>query len=327
MNNSNGIDGCRPDFSPVRLRLYPLFFLSVLGFLLSVFSGSVARGTDIPVHVPDPELLSTIRAALMKPIGIITDRDIASLRSLDASFDARARLRRPPTGPRSPESDGATSGIDVVPPIRDLRGLESAVNLTTLNLSGTRRIGGDGVPFFLPGLSGAGRNGSITGQIPGERPGSPANGIPDFSPLRGLPKLAVVDLSGNRLVQCVLPDELPALRVLILRDNEMARFHLPTGSIALRSLDLSGNRLTDVAFPPGLTRLTDLDLSYNRLANLGMLKGLTGLSRLKITGWQLEGARVPATFRSLTEVWLSTEQLWTVSVPDVYVDLEFVVTD
>lgn len=327
MNRSNGIDGCRPDSSPLRLRFYSLVVLSVLGFLLSVFGGTVARGTDIPVHVPDPELLSAIRAALMKPIGIITDRNIASLRSLDASFDARSRLRRPPPGPRSPESDGAKSAIDVVPPLHDLRGLEYAVNLITLNLSGARRVGGDGVPFFLPGLSGAGGNGSIPSQIPGDRPGSPAKGIPNFSPLRGLPKLAVVDLSRNRLVHCVLPDELPALRVLILRDNEMARFHLPTGSIALRSLDLSGNRLTDVAFPPGLTQLTDLDLSYNRLANVGMLKGLTGLSRLKITGRQLEGARVPANLRSLSELWLSTEQLWTVSVPDAYVDLEFVVTD
>src|SRR6188474_926082 len=74
----------------------------------------LAADPSAVVDIPDPSLQAAIRATLNKPLGDITAADMEGLTVLDASRTTRG----------------------CVPSIESLEGLQAAINLTSLNLSG-----------------------------------------------------------------------------------------------------------------------------------------------------------------------------------------------
>jgi hypothetical protein len=102
-------------------KLFGITRLVIVALLMGVTCLASAQVVEIPDHA----LRSVIRAALEKPTSDITVADMESLQALDASRFAR--------------------GIES-PPILDLTGLEAAINLTSLNLSGIQPRVGDAIP-------------------------------------------------------------------------------------------------------------------------------------------------------------------------------------
>jgi len=152
------------------------------------------------VNIPDPGLLAAIRVALNKPTGDITVADMESLTGLDASRQAR--------------------GHDA-PLIHSLEGLQTARNLTQLNLNG----GGVDSPNIATG---------------------------DFSPLAGLTKLTTLHLEGNQLASLSLPAGLSRLTELHLRGNQLTSLTLPEGLANLRYLGVLENPITYLAVPESM---------------------------------------------------------------------------
>jgi hypothetical protein len=139
------------------------------------------------IEIPDPGLSASIRAASDKPIGDITVGDMESLIDLDASRQAR--------------------GTDA-PLIQSLEGLQTARNLTELNLNGG-------------GMD------------------SPNVAIGDFSPLTGLTGLRELHLAGNGLTALTLPEGLASLEYLDVRDNPITYLAVPA-SMDLDQLVIDG---------------------------------------------------------------------------------------
>ena len=187
------------------------------------------------VAVPDARLREHIAGNLGLASGaLITEEDLAGLREL-----------------RAPSAN-----------VADLAGLELAVNLVTLDLSGNEIADVSALSGLqaLRGLDLAG------------------NALADAGPLAGLASLAELDLSGNGLADVSALSGLAGLTELDLAGNELRDVSPLAGLAALRTLHLDGNAVADVSALASLDRLSFLVLRGNAVSDISPLleSGLPG---------------------------------------------------
>ena len=164
------------------------------------------------VEFPDPNLRVAIEGALDITSGdSITTSDMAALTRLDAR---RAN-------------------------IRNLTGLEHAINLTSLSLWG--------------------------------------NSISDISSLAGLTNLASLELADNTISGITSLSGLTNLTSLNLGGNTISDITSLSGLTNLTGLWLWGNTISDITSLSGLTNLTSLYLQRNSISDLSVLVSNTGL--------------------------------------------------
>ena len=187
-----------------------LCMVSFLMFPLMTFAQTVS--------IPDANLREAINEALGKaPNARITADEMATLRQLDAvSMD-----------------------------IRNLAGLEAAVNLEDLNLHN--------------------------------------NAISDISPLTGLTKLRHIGLEENVIIDLPRLEKLIGLEGLHLGHNLITDLSPLEGLINLRGISLHHNAISDLSPLAGLVKLEWIGMSDNPLADLAPLSGLTNLRNFH--GW------------------------------------------
>ena len=121
--------------------------------------------------------------------------------------------------------------------ISDLRGLEHATNLTTLNLYG--------------------------------------NQLTDLSPLSGLEGLISLDLGKNTITNIEALKGLTALTTLYLDRNQLTDFGPLSSLTGLSVLHLSRTGISDVSVLENLTTLTQLYLTGNEISDISALSTLT----------------------------------------------------
>ena len=234
--------------------------IAVLGMLFYL-SHQIALAQT--VHIPDPGLRATLELALGKQVGEdITQVEMASLESLDALE----------TG------------------IRNIRGLEFAVNLTELHL-GRNRI------LDLSPLEGLKNLSVLDLHLNG--------GVLVLNPLKRLINLTWLSLSENRITDVTSLKDLSNLRYLALDENEisnvsplrkltnLAELHLNDNKnlsdlaplqnmVNLTFLELHGNIISDISALKGLLNLRDLRLQENRISDVSALEHLTKLTYLNL---------------------------------------------
>ena len=170
------------------------------------------------VNIPDANLRKAINEALGKaPNARITANEMATLRELHA---------------------GSMN-------IRNLTGLETAVNLVDLNLHN--------------------------------------NAISDISPLMGLAKLHHIGLEDNVITDLSPLEKSIDLRELHLGHNLITDLSPLEDLINLRGISLHHNAISDLSPLAGLIRLEWIGMSHNPLADLAPLSGLTSLHNFH--GW------------------------------------------
>lgn len=223
-----------------------VLFLS-LNILLSTLS-QVAHAQT--VNIPDAALRAAIETALGKSSSdVITREDMASLLVFDA-FE---------------------SGI------RNISGLEFAVNLTELHL----------------GL----------------------NNISNVSPLKALTKLKVLDLHRNSYISDVSPlKDLTSLTWLSLRGNRILDISPLKDLKNLTYLHVAYNRIRDVTPFKTLTNLTFLDIEVNRVSDLSPLSVLTNLTYLDFDSTRVSDMSPLRTLTKLEELDASDNQISDISV-------------
>ena len=150
--------------------------------------------------------------------------------------------------------------------IGDLTGLESAINLTYLYLSGNNIT--DLSP--LAGLT------NLTGLY------LRSNNIRDLSPLAGLTNLTNLNFWDNDIRDLSPLAGLTNLTNLNFWDNDIRDLSPLVGLTNLTDLDLWNNNIRDLSPLAGLTNLTYLHLSGNNIRDLSPLAGLTNLTALKL---------------------------------------------
>ncbi len=224
-----------------------------------------ARGVKVLFDAPviasfaDTGLRGTVERTLGKSGGAtLTQGDLLGLRTLHA----------------------AGAGVE------DLAGIEMAVHLDWLDLSGNR-LEDVGALASLPSLGWLDLS---------------DNGLADVSALSGLASLRTLLLGGNALADVSPLSNLTRLRSLVLSDNELEDVSPLSSLVGLEQLWLAGNRLADVAPFAGLTSLRYLHLGGNRVADVSPLRGLRALKRLWLNDNALANLAPVLGLRSL--VWL-----------------------
>ena len=185
--------------------------VSAFGIENVVTFNAVAEPT---INILDPNLRVVIESALGKGEGDpITPSDMATLPRLEASK----------TG------------------VRDLTGLESAINLTSLNVD--------------------------------------LNSVKDLSPLRGLTNLTGLYLVGNSASDLSPLENLTNLKDLFIDANGISDLLPLAGLTNLSRLALSNNSISDLSPLSGLTNLKWMRLVSNKISDLSPLVANTGLSK------------------------------------------------
>ncbi len=189
------------------------FLICMMSFLIFPLTAMAQT-----VSIPDANLRKAINEALGKaPNARVTATEMATLRELQAgSMD-----------------------------IRNLTGLEAAVNLRDLNLH--------------------------------------SNLISDISPLTGLTQLHHIELEENVITDLSPLEKLLGLRELHLGHNLITDLSPLEGLISLRGISLHHNAISDLSPLAGLVKLEWIGMSHNPLADLTPLSGLTNLHNFH--GW------------------------------------------
>ncbi len=215
--------------------------------------GTVIEGVSISygntVNIPDTNLRRVITKALNKPQNApIAEGDMAGLTSLEAIEQS----------------------------ITNLTGLESAVTLKTLDLSG------NAISNISP----------LANLMKLEKLDLSGNAISNISPLANL-EIFRLDLSGNNISNISPLANLANLSVLDLSRNAIsdvspiANWNL-TNWRNLGSLSLSGNNISNISHLANLanldSRLYYLDLSNNTISDISPLAKLGTLDELKLGG-------------------------------------------
>ena len=190
-----------------------------------------------PAAIPDSALEEAIREALGEPEGELTCEDLASLEALDTTRDAN---------------------------IRDLEGLQFAVNLTTLDLSQNEI--GDLTPLK-----------NLTSLTTLNLASNGLDDLTDFRPLENLSNLTTLDLAANNLTDLSGLENLSGLTFLNLSVNNLTDISALGNLTRLTTLILTGNGFRDISPLENLINLTDLDLSFNDISDIDALVSNRGL--------------------------------------------------
>ncbi|RKL61299.1 hypothetical protein DXT63_17480, partial [Thermoanaerobacteraceae bacterium SP2] len=258
----------------ITLKIEAFFFLikrislPVLLFTAMLFQVSAAaEPRDSFIHFKDGVLEAAVREKL-KTTGEITAEDMARLTDLKIE-----------------------TGV-----VRDLTGLEYALNLQSLIINNTSMIrdlsplrGLKNLHTLVLGVGG------IVGTHPNELKellknlppdanlvNNPCGMIQDISPLKDLTNMKILKLNGN-LIEDISPlRRMTNLQELYLSNNLISDISPVEGMKNLQRLDLSVNRIKDISPIKGLTRLKSLALHINQIEDVSSIANLTELEELNI---------------------------------------------
>ena len=213
------------------------------------------------VTVPDANLRKAINEALDKaPTAPITVDEMERLRELNAV------------------------GMD----IKNLRGLEAAVNLDELRLSNN----------LVSDLS------SITGLTKLRHIGLEENALTDLSPLEGLTSVVELHL-GNNLITDLSPLQgLSNLRHITLHHNAIIDLSPLAGLIRLETIGMSHNPLADLSPLSGLTNLHNFHGWGTPVVNLAAIAKLPKLREINVCGGEISDLSPLADAKGLKELYL-----------------------
>ena len=252
--------------------------------------------TAQPVHIPDPALRAVLELALGKEAGAnITQAEMASLEVLQASkchFLERSRVPRwLPLPQRCPyhtfESD-----------IRDLTGLEFAINLTELHLAHNQ-------------ISDVSPLKALTKLIVLDLHNNFR--ISDVSPLRALTNLTHLSLWGNQISDVSPLRALTNLTYLSLENNRVSDVSPLNVLTNLKGLDIEANRISDLSPLNVLTKLTHLDFDSNGVSDVSPLKDMANLTQLDASDNQISDLSPLSTLTELTQLDIDDNQIIDVS--------------
>ncbi|MBN2130527.1 MAG: leucine-rich repeat domain-containing protein [Sedimentisphaerales bacterium] len=184
----------------------------------------------------------------------------------DPNFQAVVEARLWIADPTPTDMLALTELICINRGIRDLTGVEYALNLETLWLR--LNVFGDISP-----LSGLSNLRTLHLSI---------NQISDISPLSGLSRLEYLDIHGNQISDIAPLSGLSNLHTLVLHRNQISDISPLAGLTGLRNLDIQRNQICDISPLSGLTGLQTLNLECNEIRDISALLGLTLLEHLDL---------------------------------------------
>ncbi len=247
----------------LRSRLASTYYASVCTLLFSaIFLLLPIAASTQAVNIPDPNLRAAIANHLEKaPGAAITHTEMETLREFRA------------------DNQG----------IRDLRGLETAINLERIELRNNEitdltplaglirlhnlKLRGNAISSVTP----------LADLMRVHWMGLEENRITNFSPLARIPRLDELGISGNPVSSLASLSRLTNLVGLRVNDTTVQDLSPLRGLTNLRWLEIRHSLISDLSPLAGLTGLRRLDFRHNLIDDLSPLAGLPNLVELEIS--------------------------------------------
>ena len=271
------------------------------------------------VSIPDAVLAAAVRETLgLAPNSPITQQDMLRLTRLYAGLSARRKQQ----------------GFQ---PIKDLTGVEHAINLKYLFLGGNQ-IRDISVLTTLTQLKEVGLGTNQIKDFPSLKESTQltnlhlsGNPITDITPLAELTQLTQLSLSGNSIsditplagltelrdlrlgvpINDITPlKELTQLEILIIRYSSIRDITPLAGFTELRQLRLQNNQISDITPLKELTKqLEDLYLQNNQISDITPLKELTKVKTLNLENNQISDITPLKELTQLEDLYLQNNQI------------------
>ena len=275
-----------------RCKLRPINFFLLLSVLSVWFIGVSGVVSAQVVEIPDPNLRAAIAAALDKaPDDAITRAEMETLDSLSAKYGD----------------------------ITDLRGIEFAINLTSLVL-GDNNISDISPVSTLTNLKRLGLGYNTISDISPvsnltnlKTLGLRSNRISDISPVSTLTNLTKLVLESNRISDISSVSTLTNLTLLYLHNNTISDISSVSTLINLTRLDLYNNTISDISPVSTLTNLTSLHLESNRISDISPVSTLTNLTYLNLGSNRISDISPVSTLTNLTYLILGSNTISDIS--------------
>ena len=284
--------------------------------LFEMLEPRLLLATDLPAAhdlIPDLNLQTILRQALNKPTGPITDTELGSLTSLDASESNIKNLTGLEYATNLHWLDLSANDIADISPLAKLTGLRSLhlsfnplddlhalPNLTALQELSLSGIGLDDIGFLS----------SLTNI---QHLDIKDNYIENIAPLAGLVNLTTLDLDSNLVADIRPIAGLANLTELHLFDNDVQNVTPLTGLTKLDHLGLAWNNIANPSSLAGLTNLVYLDISHCAISDIAFVSSLTNLDELGLYSNAVSDIRPLATLASLQHLHLGSNRISDIS--------------
>ncbi|EAD2139717.1 LPXTG cell wall anchor domain-containing protein [Listeria monocytogenes] len=257
------------------IKLMLVLFLITTVFL--PFSNVRAASTDV-VNIPDSYLKEGLKTIVGKPLlEELTEADLETISTADISYMF------------------GFSGYPVTGLVRDLTGLEKAVNMTNLYFSNQTEITNLNQIKNLPKLK------KIVGI---------STGLNDIKALGEMPALEEVELGGDYITDFTPLLEQENLKSFSynsyawldpsyhqINNEEFTKF---ANLKSIENLDLTWNNITDLAALTANDHITNLNLSYNKFTNVAPIATMKKLKVLYLNNNNLTSIDSLHTLRGLS---------------------------
>ncbi|EPT0384329.1 MucBP domain-containing protein [Listeria monocytogenes] len=257
------------------IKIMLVLFLITTVFL--PFSNVRAASTDV-VNIPDPYLKEGLKTIVGKPLlEELTEAHLETISTADISYMF------------------GFSGYPVTGLVRDLTGLEKAVNMTNLYFSNQTEITNLNQIKNLPKLK------KIVGI---------STGLNDIKALGEMPALEEIELGGDYITDFTPLLEQENLKSFSYNsyawldptyhqiDNE--EFTKFANLKSLENLDVTWNNITDLAALTANDHITNLNLSYNKFTNVAPIATMKKLKVLYLNNNNLTSIDSLHTLRGLS---------------------------
>ncbi|EAD1188882.1 cell surface protein [Listeria monocytogenes] len=257
------------------IKLMLVLFLITTVFL--PFSNVRAASTDV-VNIPDPYLKEGLKSIVGKPLlEELTEADLETISTADISYMF------------------GFSGYPVTGLVRDLTGLEKAVNMTNFYFSNQTEITNLNQIKNLPKLK------KIVGI---------STGLNDIKALGEMPALEEVELGGDYITDFTPLLEQENLKSFSynsyawldpsyhqINNEEFTKF---ANLKSIENLDVTWNNITDLAALTANDHITNLNLSYNKFTNVAPIATMKKLKVLYLNNNNLTSIDSLHTLRGLS---------------------------
>ena len=154
-----------------------------------------------------------------------------------------------------------------------------------------------------------------------------SNKINNIEVLSGLTTLKKLSLSRNKIENIEPIRRLTNLIAVDLSENKIENIEPLNGLTSLTYLSLFGNKIVNIEMLRGLTNLTSLSLAVNKIENIEPISGLTNLNNLYLRENKIENIEVLKGFSNLTYVSLDGNKIENIEPLKELTNLTFVSLD